>query len=853
MQDNPPQATLTPESPWQALLGRLRNRPDSEHEQALIRIAIILCVFTYLLAFRSESAGTVSNWSLTLVFGALLVFCVGLFAAILLQPGQSVIRRVVAMVIDLGMTTYWLSATDELGAPWYPVYLWITFGNGFRYGERYLYLSGALSLAGFSTVIAITPFWSNHLSLSLGLLIALVILPGYAAMLLRRINQERQRAETANRAKSDFLARMSHEIRTPLNGIIATGELLTSCQLNREEREYVDTINASGHTLLHLIEDILDISKIEAGKLTLEHVDFDLHGLIQSTVRMFLHQANARGLRLRSHIDLHTPFLLRGDALHLRQILINLIGNAIKFTAQGSVEVRCETLRYGVGRALLRFEIIDTGIGIPQAVQEHIFEKFAQADESTTRRYGGTGLGTAIARQLVELMGGRIGFRSTPGIGTAFWFDIEFEQQTQPAEELDTRQLQDCRVLRFGTGDSLATEVTRYLDGWRVPYHNVYTPQDLVRTLSDDTGAGPHFDVLILDHAPAAASIPALLKALHSRVTQLDLTVLFVYEQGQTIPAQNAHANAVYSLPAPVNKAILFNALHASHVLSYEDDGIINLAERLTREYATPQKLNILVAEDNETNRIVIGRILERAGHDYRLARDGQEALDALNAETFDLVIVDMHMPVAGGIEVFKLHRFAHAGEGELPFIMLTANATVEARQACREAGIQYFLTKPLSASRLIEVIAKATADTRAGETRERAALNAPRAPRNPGEAIIDRATLTEVASLGSSRDFAQKLAENFVRDGRQLLQDMADAVNGKDAGHFIELAHALKGSAALLGLQELAGHADEANRLLPEQVELQGRDCLDRLEATFARAKSALETEIARVNPAAH
>jgi two-component system sensor histidine kinase RpfC len=501
---------------------------------------------------------------------------------------------------------------------------------------------------------------------------------------------------------------------------------------------------------------------------------------------------------------------------------------------------------------LLRFEIIDTGIGIPQAAQERIFEKFAQADESTTRRYGGTGLGTAIARQLVELMGGRIGLRSTPGIGTAFWFDIEFEQQTPPAE-LDTGQLQNCRVLRFAPSDRQATDVTHYLDGWRVPYHNVYSPQALVQILSEAPAIGPRYDVLILDRAPAAASIPALLEALHSQVAQLDLTVLFVYEHGQPLAAQAAHANAVYSLPAPVNKAILFNALHASHVLSAEDGGIINLAERLTRQYATPRKLRVLVAEDNETNRSVIGRILERAGHDYRLASDGQEALDALNAETFDLVIVDMHMPVAGGIEVFKLYRFAHAGEGELPFIMLTANATVEARQACREAGIRYFLTKPLSASRLMEVIARATDDTRTGQSQEREPLDAAATPGTRSETIIDRATLNEVATLGSSSDFVQKLSANFLRDGQQLLQSMAHAVNGNDTRHFTELAHALKGSAALLGLKELAAHAGEANRLLPEQVELQGRDCLNRLEAAFARAKSALEIEIARVRPAAH
>ena len=206
---------------------------------------------------------------------------------------------------------------------------------------------------------------------------------------------------------------MSHEIRTPLNGIIGSGELLRFCKLDSEEREYVDTIHASGQNLLHLIEDILDISRIESGKLTLEQVDFDLHELIHATIRVFQQQANAKGIRLGSSIGLDTHFSMHGDVLHLRQVLTNLVGNAIKFTGEGSVALRCNTIRKGHNRSLIHFEVVDTGIGIPEAVQHLIFEKFSQGDESTTRRYGGTGLGTAIARQLVELMGGRIGARTS--------------------------------------------------------------------------------------------------------------------------------------------------------------------------------------------------------------------------------------------------------------------------------------------------------------------------------------------------------------------------------------------------------------------------------------------------------
>jgi two-component system sensor histidine kinase RpfC len=835
---------------WQSLLERFRNRPDSEHEQAVIRIIAILCVLAYLLMFRAESSGTVSNGALATVFGSLLVFSVALLAAILLQPGKSPARRVVAMVTDLGMTTYWLSATGELGAPWYPMYLWITFGNGFRYGVKYLYLAVALSVAGFSLVVATTPFWNHYPGLSIGLLIALIILPGYAAPLLKRVTLERKRAEEANRSKSEFLTRMSHEIRTPLNGIIGSGELLRSCNLGSEEREYVDTIHVSGQNLLRLIEDILDISKIESGKLTLEQVDFDLHDLINSTVRMFQQQAISKGIRLGSSIDLGTPFSLHGDVLHLRQVLTNLVGNAIKFTGEGSVDLRCNTIRRGRNRTLIHFEVVDTGIGIPEAVQHHIFEKFSQGDESTTRRYGGTGLGTAIARQLVELMGGRIGFRSTPGIGTEFWFDIEFAHQT--ADEAGLHKLQDCRVLRLSPVVGDDTDVVYYLDGWEVPYCSVHSGQEALRLLVDEQHINPEFEVLILDRMPIDEGIQELLRALHTGVALHDLTVLIVSGEGQVIPAQDTGANTVYTLPSPVDKSLLFNALHASHVSPHEHADVISLTEHITREYAIPRKLNILVAEDNATSRMVLGRLLERAGHDCRLVNDGQEALDALQQDEFDLAIVDMHMPVAGGIEVFRLYRFARAGKPGIPFIMLTANATVEARQACKEAGMQYFLTKPVTSSQLLKLVARAAGDMPSAEGRGTENRVKPAGNCAKSLAVIDRDVLADIASLGSSSDFVQQLTQHFLHDGKQLLQGMTDALNGNDMLHFTELAHALKGSAAYLGLLELADHASSANELVAGEV-AQGRDCLHHLEAAFVRAKAALEAELEQARPALH
>ena len=399
--------------------------PRPELEQAILRIGIVGVILVYLL-WRVSRASTVDSAQIQVVYvtSGLLTFAVGLALQILAVPKTSVPRRLVGMVADNAVTSYFLIQMGEAGAVILGVYLFITIGNGFRFGRLYLHICQVMSLLGFTIVLGLSPFWSQHIGIGIGFLIALIVLPLYVGVLAERIKKERKRADDANQAKGRFLANVSHEMRTPLNGVIAMADVLRETKLTESQKEIVETLGTSAQLLLAQIEDVLDMAKIEAGRVQVEKRPFDLGKLLTSTVKVVLPQARYKGLAVNVDAAPDVARWFEGDAHHLRQVLLNLLANAVKFTERGEVTLRVVVVQSSEDKARVRFEVRDTGIGISPEKQVVIFEPFTQADDSITRVYGGTGLGTTIARQLVALMGGEIGLTSSLGVGSTFWVEL---------------------------------------------------------------------------------------------------------------------------------------------------------------------------------------------------------------------------------------------------------------------------------------------------------------------------------------------------------------------------------------------------------------------------------------------
>lgn len=827
---------------------RLALCTDNELDQSLVRLGFAALFTVYILGLHLS--GSLMNGisrelllvSLTYTSASLLII-----ASIAAWPQYGRARRAVSTVFDAGMisVSMWIGA--EITSILYIFYLWITLGNGLRYGRSYLYYTCGLSIVGFAMVVVWSDYWWQQRILSFGLLLGLLIIPLFVSRLLKRLEEENRRAETASQAKSRFLANMSHEIRTPLNGVVGMADLLVGTPLNDEQQDIVHSIHASAESLLSLIEDILDISKIEAGKVEISPVDQDVLALIHDTVAMIRPQAMAKSIALERWIEPEVPPVIRIDPLLLRQILVNLLSNAVKFTEEGEVLLRLsrKTRRHEEAESeskWLLFEVIDTGIGISEQHLQRIFERFTQLDDSVTRRYTGTGLGTTITKQLVELLGGEIGVESRLGEGSRFWFELPLQQT---ANGIDESLLQTAQWLLFTDSRYQESPALNHLQDCNLVTKVSHSTADGFQELLNAVSLNRPYDVAIVDQGRIDLPADQLAGAIRAERQLRNLPLVLVTEEVDAWSQKRLLKRAGYSviISPPLTLEKFKNGLYYAVRERSGKAGERDVPLTLTEHHA-PRPYRVLLAEDNYINQKVAQKILQRAGHDVRVADTGEEALHALCQERFDVVILDMQMPDMGGVEVIERFQEMRGAEETPPIMMLTANATVDAQTQCRDIGVRAFLTKPVRSGQLVGILDEIMSGRSAFPPS--APITPVPEPADEDESdrqllIIDTAVIEDLAKLSRSADFLQQLTEKFFQDSELLLDDMRLAAREKNLETYREHAHALAGNAAGMGAHTLQALCVSANDIDQRQFEELAENIFTETSATYSLTHQAL------------
>jgi two-component system sensor histidine kinase RpfC len=809
-----------------------RMTPEMETLRNRFLLGFIACVAVMMIAY---------NGPVILTFIAYLFANGALYFMQKSNIGRDQARWVVGILLDATMGFAIALESSGSTSLFYPLFLWSVLGYGFRFGITYLAISAVAMAFSFGSAVYLTSFWIDNQGLGCSLTIALLVIPAYCATLIRKLSKAKEDAETANKAKSYFLASVSHELRTPLNAIIGYGNHLQQQGLPKHQSDMIDASVLAGEHLLHLIDQLLQVARAETGKVSIEKKNMRPTDILSDIRSIMAVRAEDKGLDLHLHAAPFSDSLVDAPADIIRNILLNLVGNAIKFTESGTIVVS-SNLVDDAGSKVLELRVSDTGIGIAPEARQRIFQPFQQADHTVLNRFGGTGLGLAICRQFCEQIGGTIEVDSEVGQGTCFTVRLPVELVQENESNSYHQNGSAVKLIAIGSFNVDLLAKTQAAGNYSVQTLPCGKAADIANALSQlDINI---FDVAMIDQKLATEIDP-----------DAELWTLFVNAKiapvlvasDDNIDLDEVWLRAAFAsiIPSSPNFDELRSAVRIGCSFSKNGNSITNAEPEAPKAY---RARSVLVADDNRTNRNILSAILEAAGHQVTLVCDGDETLEALEQNTFDVVLLDVNMPRMNGIDACRMWRQIEGGRNHIPILGVTADATDETEERCLAAGMDLRLTKPVNGKILLNTIehycsGSDDAITLPPREDDPLAIVVPLkgSDRKPPTKAIDLAQIDYLRSIGDDR-FVNDMIDGFKTDVDESMVGLRNSVENSDPAQFRFAAHAIKSCSNNVGAATLAGICAKLEKVTEQEFHGRGREYVEKIEQLLVDAIQELD-----------